>query len=62
MKPGRPPLVSGEPTTTLTVRLPERLHDDVCKVALHQGVSVSSILRAAVTVWLKDQQPPILYP
>lgn len=46
---GRPPLVKGERAKSVTVRLPAALHDRACKAALLRGVSVSRVMRAALS-------------
>lgn len=60
-KTGRKPLVEGEPTGTVTVRLPMSLHDDACKEAIRQGISVSALLRAGLLRILKDQTGQCLW-
>jgi predicted HicB family RNase H-like nuclease len=60
-KPGRKPLMEGQATGTVTVRLPYPLHDDACKLALKQGVSVSALLREGLQRILKDQHGACLW-
>jgi hypothetical protein len=48
-KRGRPFLVEGQETDVLHVRLPEGLHSEACRVAIRAGVSVSEVVRLALT-------------
>jgi predicted HicB family RNase H-like nuclease len=61
MKTGRKPLVEGQASAVLSFRLPEKLHDDACQVALKQGVPVAAVIRAALAEWLKDQHGACLW-
>lgn len=51
---GRPPLEHGEPSTALTVRLPNRVYDQACRKATHERVSLPEIVRRALTNLLED--------
>jgi predicted HicB family RNase H-like nuclease len=53
--------MEGQSTGTVTVRLPYPLHDDACKLALKQGVSVSALLREGLQRILKDQHGACLW-
>lgn len=55
-KPGRKPLVEGQPSVTFTVRLSKPAADDACRLALRQGVSVSSVLREALRTFLANDR------
>lgn len=46
---GRPSLVEGEQTESVPVRLPKSLHDRACQVAIRHGVSVSQVMRVALS-------------
>lgn len=48
-RPGRPPLVKGDTTTPVTVRLPTAVYDRACKAASDKRVKVTDVLRDAVT-------------
>ena len=45
---GRPRLVEGEATTTVTIRLTTSQLDQACRLALRREVSVSAVLRDAL--------------
>lgn len=47
-KPGRKPLVAGEPTRSVSVRLPSGLHDLICRLALRHDISDSAVIRLAL--------------
>jgi predicted DNA binding CopG/RHH family protein len=47
-KPGRPPLVPGESSTSVNVRLPNSQFDRLDKQAREEGVSVPTIVRRQI--------------
>lgn len=42
-------MVEGEQTESVPVRLPKSLHDRACQVAIRHGVSVSQVMRVALS-------------
>jgi hypothetical protein len=52
-KPGRPRLADGEPSNVLNVRLPSGLHDQACRIALTEGISVSAVIRDALARFVR---------
>lgn len=55
-KPGRPRLADGEPSNVLNVRLPSGLHDQACRIALTEGISVSAVIRDALARFLVEER------
>jgi hypothetical protein len=51
---GRPPLVDGDTTTQVNLRVPSREYDRACHLALRARVSVSAVLRRGLTRVLED--------
>lgn len=47
---GRPRLVEGQDTTTVTVRLPSGLHDDACMLAADS--SLGAVIRRALRIYV----------
>jgi hypothetical protein len=47
-RPGRKPLVAGQTTEAMGIRLPRDVHDELCRLALLEGVSVGTLVRRAV--------------
>jgi len=45
---GRPPLVDGDETTPVTIRVPTRVFDRACRRADEERLKVSEALRRAV--------------
>lgn len=44
-RPGRPPLDPDDILCSVSVRLPSRIYDAFCRLALRQSVSVAEVLR-----------------
>jgi Ribbon-helix-helix protein, copG family len=44
-RPGRPPLDDADPSVPVTVTLPSKDFDALCKRALREGVSIPEIIR-----------------
>lgn len=55
-KPGRKPLMEGQPTDTVTVRLPLSMHDDLCRLALKRDIPVSALIRQGLQRFLQDER------
>ena len=47
-RPGRPPLVEGDTTTPVTVRLSTAMYDHACKVASDQRLKPTDVIRQAM--------------
>lgn len=52
---GRPPLKDGEPSTSLSLRLPQSDYDRADAIARKHGTTVAEIFRAAFRVATKQQ-------
>ena len=46
---GRPPLQDGHKAREVCVRLTEDMHDRACRIANRRGVSVSDVVRRALS-------------
>jgi len=47
--PGRPRLVEGQDTEPITLRVPQALYDEICRVAHSKGIPVSALLRRVLS-------------
>jgi len=48
-RPGRPPMVPGDHTVPVTIRVASRDYDRACSVASRERVSLSELLRRGFT-------------
>lgn len=46
---GRPPVTQGGTTVPASVRVPQPVYDRLAQISIHRGVSVSALVRDAVT-------------
>jgi hypothetical protein len=53
-KRGRPPLVPGDTTTPVSVRVPTREYDRACERASRNGINVRELLRRGLSRVLDD--------
>jgi hypothetical protein len=54
---GRPPLVAGDTSTPITVRVPTREFDRACQQAARDRVPVAELVRRALARALHDADP-----
>lgn len=48
--------MEGQPTDTVTVRLPLSMHDDLCRLALKRDIPVSALIRQGLQRFLQDER------
>ena len=48
-RPGRPPLVEGDTTTPVTIRVPSKEYDRACERATRDRVNVPDIIRRGLS-------------
>jgi ribbon-helix-helix CopG family protein len=53
---GHPPLVDGDGTTPVTIRVPTRLYERVCRRAEEERLKVSEALRRAVRRYVGEPE------
>jgi len=53
---GRPPLIAGDTTTSVNLRVPSNDYDRACHLASRNGISVSELLRRGLARVLREDQ------
>jgi hypothetical protein len=55
-RPGRPPLVEGDTTTPVTIRVPSKEYDRVCERASRERVNVPDLIRRGLSRVLHEDE------
>lgn len=53
---GRPPLVDGDETTPVTIRVPTKLYERTCQRADHERLNVPETIRRAIKRYVGEPE------